>query len=193
MKRTWPVIVVLLPVLLGGLAVVQWQKNRQLNENLTSLAAGYLNQKRTLTEQEESIGKLKQELAKFQHQFTRAEHDAQTTLARLLTAEQKFPQIIWERDRLQEALTNSVAIGFEQARRLQETQTQLTTTQQRFATVERELTEAGDWIERLTTQLQAARLKFSQLTTNHEILVARYNSLTAHFNATSAPAMSSLK
>lgn len=193
MNRAWPVIGIVSLVLLGGLAVVQWQKNRQLNVNLAGMETVYLNQKKTLTEQEESIGKLKQELAQSQHQFASAQAEAKTAWARLLVAEQKIPQLTWERDRLQTALTNSVAIGFEQARRLQETQTQLTTTKQRFAAVEKELTESGEWIERLTTQLQTARLKFSQLTTNHDALVARYNSLTAHFNATSPPAMSALK
>jgi chromosome segregation ATPase len=152
-----------------------------------------LNQKKTLTEQEESIGKLKLERVQFQHQSASAQDEAKSARGRLLIAEQKIPQITWERDRLQAALTNSVAISLEQARRLQETQSQLTTTQQRCAAVESELTEARQWIERLTTQLQATRLKFSELTTNHDVLVARYNSLTAQFNATSAPAMSPLQ
>lgn len=193
MNRTWPVIGILSLVLLGGLAVVQWQKNRQLNVNLTGIETVYLNQKQTLTEQEASIGKLKQELAQVQREFASAQEEAKTARARALSAEQKIPQLTWDRDRLQAALTNSVAIGIEQAKRLQETQTKLTTTQQRFAAAESQLTEAGTGIERLTSQLEAARLKFSQLTTNHDALVARYNSLTAHFNATSAPAMSSLQ
>lgn len=193
MNRTWPVIVILSLVLLGGLAVVQWQKNRQLNENLTDVEAVYVNQKRTLTEQEESIGKLKQELAQIQYQFVSGQDEAEATRARLLIAEKEILQITWDRDQLQAALTNSAAIGSEQAKRLQETQTQLATTQQQFTAVKSQLTEAGAGIERLTNQLQAARLKLSQLTTSHDVLVARYNSLTAHFNATSAPAMSWLK
>lgn len=193
MNRTWPVIGIVLLVLLSGLAVVQWQKNRQLNVNQAGMETVYLNQKKTLTEQEESIGKLKQELAQSQYQLASAQADAKSALARLLVAEQKIPQLTWERDRLQAALTNSVAIGFEQARHWQETQTQLTTAQQRYATAESQLIEAGAGIERLTAQLQDVRLKFSQLTTDHDALIARYNSLTTHFNATSAPAMSSLK
>lgn len=193
MNRTWPVIGILSLVLLGGLAVVQWQKNRQLNVNLTGMETVYLNQKQTLTEQEASIGKLKQELAQAQREFASTQEDAKTARARALSAEQKISQLTWDRDRLQAALTNSIAIGIEQARRLQETQTKLTTTQQRFAAAESQLAEAGTGIERLTAQLEAARLKFSQLTTNHDALVARYNSLTAHFNATSSPAMSSLQ
>lgn len=193
MNRNWSVVAIVAVLLLAGLAGVQWQKNRQLNEDLASMDTVSLNQKRTLTEQEETISKLKQDLVQVQRQFTRAEDDAKTTRARLLAAEQKVPQIIWERDRLQAALTNSVAISLEQAKRLQQTETQLAAAQQRCAAVERELANAGEWSEQLSTQLQATRLKFSQLTTNHDALVVRYKSLTAHFNATSAPAISSLK
>lgn len=193
MNRAWSGILILSLLLLGGLAVVQWQKNSQLNAHLTDVEAVYVNQKKTLTEQEESIGKLKQELAQIQFQFASAQDEAKTARARALIAEQKSLQITWDRDQLQAALTNSVAIGVEQAKRLQETQAQLTATQQRFAAVKSQLTEAGEGIERLTTQLQTATLKLGQLTTTHDVLVARYNSLTTHFNATAAPGITSLK
>lgn len=192
MNRNWSALTIILLVILSGLAVVQWQKSRQLNENLASMEAVHLNQKGTLTEQEAAISKLKQDLVLVQRQFARAEDDAKTTRARLLAAEQKVPQIIWERDRLQAALTNSVALSMEQAKRLQQTETQLATVQQRCAAVERQLVEAGEWSEQLSTQLQSVRQKFGQLTTNHNVLMARYNSLAAQINPTSTPSPPSL-
>jgi chromosome segregation ATPase len=190
MNRNWSVVAMVALLLLAGLAVAQWQKTRQLNEHLASMDAVSLNQKRTLTEQAESIGKLKQELLLVQRQFARAEDEAKTTRARLLAADQKVPQIIWERDRLQAALSNSVAISLEQAKRLQQTETQLAGVQQRCAAVERQLADAREWSEQLSTQLQSVRQKFGQLTTNHNVLMARYNSLAAQTNFTSPPSLS---
>lgn len=189
MRRTLPLIVVLVLVGLAAFAVLQWQQNQRLQGNLTNAEQVFLNQKQTLEEHEKTITRLQLDLGRFQDQYNRTEEESKSDRERLSAAEQKINNLAWERDQIQLALTNWVAEANGRGTLLQETKHTLAATQQQLISTETELTAASRQIGALTKQLHASEEKFDSLKTNFSALVVRYNALTAQLNATSAPAV----
>jgi chromosome segregation ATPase len=146
----------------AALCVVQWQMNRRLNLELSSLEKTRLDHEARIAEQDRTSKGLSSDLEGFRERFTRADTEAKEAGRKLADSELRMNQLERERDQLRESVTNwagAVTMRDEQIK------------------------EANGRIRELADDLNGAIRKFNELATNHNAAVNDLNTRTRDYNA----------
>lgn len=146
-------------VLLLLLCVGQWRENRRLNLEADELIRHQLEQTRKIQSQEHKLANLGEDLDAFRGKLDRQQNNER----KVRTAEKQSQQLAAERDKLKAGLSNwTDAASIRDVR----------------------LAEANARIEKLSLDLNTAILKFNQLTTNYNAVVAQLHTLQKQAKAT---------
>lgn len=143
---------------LAALCVVQWQRDRRLNLDVSRLEQTRIDQAGQLAEQERALRNLQADLAQFKEQFTQSQAELGGTRQKLRAAERDARQLSTERDQLKTSTTQWAAAVADRDERLK---------------------EAGAQLRRSADDLNAAVRKFNELATNHNAVVQDLNKLRA--------------
>jgi septal ring factor EnvC (AmiA/AmiB activator) len=119
-----------------------------------------------LSEQEQLIQGLNQDLAQFKEQLTKAQTESNETRQKLRGTESEVHQLTAERNQLKTSITNWVAA---------------------VAARDDRLKEANSEIRRLADELNVSIIKFNNLATNYNAVVKDLNEIRAKL-AQAAPA-----
>jgi chromosome segregation ATPase len=106
MSRRWQYLNFLGVLVLTALCVIQWQRDRRLNLELSRLEKVRQEHELKIAEQEKTARGLTSDLEQFKEQFKLTQADLTETRQRLQAAERENSQLLGERDQLKESITN---------------------------------------------------------------------------------------
>ena len=145
-------------LLLAGLCVAQWRRDRELNLEVNQLQQARHEQAARLAELEASLQSANADLAQFKERLGRSETDLKDAHRQRQRAESDVRELAAERDQLKGSVTNWAAALRARDERLQ---------------------EAGAQARRLSDDLLAAISRFNTLATSHNAVVKELNELRA--------------
>lgn len=138
------------------LCIVQWTRDRALNLEVNRLEKSRINHEQTISDQEKSLRGLNSDLAAFKDQLTSTRSELAETSKKLRESESSNNRLTLERDQLRENITNWMnAVALRDER----------------------LKEANTTVQNLADQLNASILKFNELATNYNSVVAELDTL----------------
>jgi len=140
------------------LCIAQWQRDRQLNLEVNRLEKLHHETQTKLSEQEQLIHGLNQDLAQFKEQLTKAQTESNETRQKLRAAEGEVRQLTAGKNQLKTSITNWVAAAAARDDRLK---------------------EANSEIRRLADELNASITRFNNLATNYNAVVKDLNEIRA--------------
>lgn len=165
MNRSWSWLNLLGVLVLAGLCVLQWGRDRALNLDLNRNEKVRLSQQARIAEQDKDLLGLRDDLATFKEQLVRSQGELGEARKRVQELERNQRQLVSERDQLKESVTNwanAVAVRDER------------------------LVTANSRIHELTDQLNDSIQKFNVLATNYNTAVQTLNELRAASAASAA-------
>jgi chromosome segregation ATPase len=145
-------------LILAGLCVFQWTRDRRLNLELNRLEQTRLEQAARLGEQERTVRDLSADLEEIKKRFAQSQTEIGDIRQNLRAAENQARQLTVERDQLKTSVTNWAAA---------------------VATRDERLKEANTRIRKLSDDLNASINKFNELATNYNVAVKDLNELRA--------------
>ena len=161
MKRalTWMNLVGVM--LLAGLCVLQWQRDRRFQLESLRLEALSRENEQTIREQEKATKGLSDDLAQFKVRFQAAHGELTEARSRVGTLEKENLQFSYERDQLKASITNWSQAVAERDKRLK---------------------QANEQLREQAERLKESVLKFNELASNHNASVRRFNELATNYN-----------
>lgn len=154
MKRSLPYINLVGIVALVILCVAQWRRDRELNLHLRAMEKHRIAQEQKITDQQQSIKGLTDDLTQFKERFALAQTDSNDARQKAREFERENGQLTSERDQLKQSITNWAKA---------------------VTARDEQLKEANDRIRALAADLTASVQKFNALATNYNALVSEVN------------------
>ncbi len=162
MKRFLPWLNLLGVLVLAGLCVVQWQRDRRMNLEVNRLEKVRQAHEQKIADQEKSAKGLMDDLAHFKEQFQETHRDSTEARAAAQKLERQNLQLSAEREQLKASVTNWAAAVAERDERLK---------------------LAGVQLRDLSARLNESVLKFNELASNHNGSIRRFNELATNYNS----------
>lgn len=161
MKRALTWVNLMGVVLLAGLCIVQWQRDRRLHLEIQRLEKVRHQHEQTILEQEKAAKGLTNDLDRFKVQFQGAHGELTEARASAVRLERQNLQLSSERDQLKASITNWSGAIAERDLRLQ---------------------QVNDQLRDLSARLRESVLKFNELASNHHASIDRFNELATNYN-----------
>ena len=161
MKRALTWVNLMGVVLLAGLCIVQWQRDRRLHLEIQRLEKVRHEHEQTIRDQEKEAKGLTKDLDRFKVQFQGAHGELAEARASAVRLERQNLQLSSERDQLKASITNWSGAIAERDLRLQ---------------------QVNDQLRDLSARLRESVLKFNELASNHHASIHRFNELATNYN-----------
>jgi uncharacterized coiled-coil DUF342 family protein len=161
MKRALTWVNLMGVLLLAGLCVIQWQRDRHLHLEIQSLEKARHEHEQTIRDQERAAKGLTNDLDRFKVQFQTAHGELTEARAKAVKLERENLQLLTERDQLKASITNWAGAIAERDLRLQ---------------------QVNEQIRDLSARLRESVLKFNELASNHHASIQRFNELATNYN-----------
>jgi DNA repair exonuclease SbcCD ATPase subunit len=159
-------------LLLAGLCVVQWQRDRRLNREVQRLEKQHLAAEETRAAQEKTARGTAADLERFKVQFQELHAESAAARQKLRQFEQENAQLLRERDQLQAAVTNWA--------------TAVRNRDESLRTLNERLREAGGQLEQSIVRHNALASNYNATVRRLQELATNYNSVVTQLNAVRA-------
>ena len=153
-------------LVLAGLCVAQWQRDRHTNLEVNRLEKTRFEHESRLSEREQMIQGLNADLGQLKDQMAKTQTEVNETRQKLRAAESEIRQLAAERNQLKASITNWVDA---------------------VAARDNRLKEANKEIRRLADELNGSIAKFNELATNYNATVRDLNELRTRLSQSASP------